>query len=122
MMASRKSLGRWGEAQAAAYLAQCGYEILDWNARTSYGEIDLVARQEGVTVFVEVKTRSSEKYGLPEESITPRKRAHILAAAQAYLQNHPELDLDWRVDVVAIRRQGQGRKPEIIHFENAIES
>jgi putative endonuclease len=120
MSTYRKNLGRWGESQAAAYLAGKGYLILDSNARTDYGEIDLIASQDSVTVFVEVKTRSSTSFGLPEESITPRKQAHLLAAAQAYLQDHPELDADWRVDVISILRKGKGGKPEIAHFENAI--
>lgn len=120
MSTYRKSLGRWGESQAAAYLAEKGYEILGSNARTAYGEIDLIARQDSITVFVEVKTRSSTSFGLPEESITPRKQAHMLAAAQAYLQDHPELDADWRVDVISVMRKGRGREPEITHFENAI--
>jgi putative endonuclease len=122
MSTFRKNLGRWGESQAAAYLAERGYEILDSNVRTSYGEIDLITIQDGVTVFVEVKTRSSLRFGLPEESITPRKQAHMLAAAQAYLQDHPDLDADWRVDVISVLRKGRGRKPEITHFENAVGS
>jgi len=120
MSTYRKSLGRWGETQAAAYLVERGYLILDSNARTAYGEIDLIASQDNVTVFIEVKTRSSTSFGLPEESITPRKQAHMLAAAQAYLQDHPELDGDWRVDVISILRKSRGRKPEIAHFENAL--
>jgi putative endonuclease len=73
-----------------------------------------------MTVFVEVKTRSSTAYGLPEDSITPRKQAHLLAAAQAYLQAHPELEGDWRIDVIAVQRQPAHPKPVITHFENAI--
>src|SRR3990170_3381994 len=103
MSSSRQSLGRWGENQAADFLAGCGYAILERNARTPHGEIDLVAQQEEsgrdgsvmTTVFVEVKTRSSRAFGYPEESITPRKQAHLLSAAQAYLQEHPELVGDW---------------------------
>ena len=116
----KQALGRWGEAQAAEYLSQRGYLILERNVRTAYGELDLVARQGRALVFVEVKTRSSTAFGLPETSVTPRKQAHLLAAAQAYLQAHPDLDGDWRVDVIAIQRRSGSQAPEIAHFENAL--
>jgi len=131
----RRNLGNWGERYAADYLFDRGYSIIERNARTPYGEIDLVARQEVkthplsqssaglssfVTVFVEVKTRSSAAFGLPEESITNRKKEHLLDSSQAYLQAHPELDGDWRVDVIAIQRSNKSTEPNITHFENAI--
>ena len=124
MSLSRQDLGRWGEDQAEQYLLRRGYAIVGRNVRTRYGEIDLVARQESAsgaaTVFVEVKTRRSAAYGLPEEAVTARKQAHLLAAAQSYLQAHPELDGDWRVDVIAIRKERAGQAAEITHFENAV--
>lgn len=116
----RQSFGRWGEQLAAAFLQQRGYQLVAANARTPYGELDLVTRQNEVTVFVEVKTRSSTRFGLPEEAVTAQKRAHLLAAAQAYLEAHPDLPRDWRVDVIAILHGGKSRSPEIIHFENAV--
>ena len=94
--------------------------ILEYNARTPYGEIDIVAMQGESCVFVEVKTRSTSGFVLPEEAITRQKKAHLLASAQAYLLAHPELAGDWRVDVIAIRRLRSDRQPEILHFENAI--
>ncbi len=121
MTTSAQRLGRWGERLAAAYLEQRGYAILACNARTPYGELDLVARQGEVTVFVEVKTRRSQSFGLPEAGVTPRKQAHLLSAAQSYLQTHPDLNGDWRVDVIAIRRLvSADAEPEIVHFENAL--
>jgi putative endonuclease len=130
----RQSLGSWGERVAARYLQENGYTILDQNVRTAYGEIDLVALQQsspdmkepgdetgltGEVVFVEVKTRASSTFGLPEEAVTTRKKAHLLSSAQAYLQVHPELTGAWRIDVIAIRRQ-RSQSPEILHFENAV--
>ncbi len=121
----RQSLGKWGEALAAQTLEQRGYTLLERNARTSYGELDLVMRQGRTIVFVEVKTRRTTSYGdtpafgLPEESITRRKQEHLLNAAQAYLQAHPQLGDDWRVDVIAIRR-APGSQPEVVHFENVL--
>jgi putative endonuclease len=116
---TRQSLGRWGEAQAAQFLQSRGYTLLDRNARTPYGELDLIALHAGTLVIIEVKTRSSRAFGLPEEAITPRKQAHLRAAGEHYLQTHPNLPADWRVDVIAIRRR-LGQPPEIVHFENTL--
>jgi putative endonuclease len=115
----RQNLGKWGEALAADYLGQRGYLLLERNARTPYGELDLVMRQGETIVFVEVKTRISAAYGLPEESITPRKQEHLLNAARHYLQSHTDIGGDWRVDVIAIRRM-RSAPPEVVHFENIL--
>jgi len=135
MKTPRQNLGAWGEDLAEAYLEQQGYAILERNAHTPYGEIDLVARQLDpkaslgphgsadpgeVIVFVEVKTRRSSAYGLPEDAITSRKREHMLRSAQAYMQAHPELVANWRIDVIAIRRLPSHSHPLITHFENAV--
>ena len=131
MKNARQRLAGWGEAYAAAYLQQRGYRIIERNARTPYGEIDLVAveasemgqilaESKPVTVFVEVKTRRSTRYGYPEQAVTRRKREHMLAAAQAYLQAHPELEGDWRVDVIAVFRPDSKQTATVNHFENAI--
>jgi len=123
-------LGAWGESVAVDFLKERGFELIASNVRSPYGEIDLVvcktentsdAPDSGtLTVFVEVKTRSSTRYGYPEQSVTPRKRAHLLAAAQEYMRLHPERIGRWRVDVIAIMRSGKKAPPEILHFENAI--
>lgn len=131
-MANRRQLlGKRGESLAAEYLVEQGYLILARNVRTRYGEIDLVAQiaevsvisseKSLVTVFIEVKTRSTSSFGLPEESITARKREHMIAAAQAYLQEHPELGDAWRIDVIAIQLLQPGKPASIHHFENAIQ-
>jgi putative endonuclease len=88
--------------------------------RTPYGEIDIMVEKEGVTVFVEVKTRSGTGFGLPEEAITRTKREHILAAIAYYWQQADKPETDWRVDVVAVLRQANGKEVEVVHFENAV--
>lgn len=118
-----RTVGEQGEALAAAYLQEQGYHLVERNARTPYGELDLVMQQvqpTAVTVFVEVKTRRSTRFGWPEASITTSKRQHLLAAAQAYLQAHPQLAGDWRIDVIAVLWPRQGAVVEVTHFENAI--
>jgi putative endonuclease len=124
---SNQDLGKWGEELATNYLVSQGYALLASNVRTPYGEIDLIvegasthAEQEKVLVFVEVKTRRSRSFGPPEESITPKKQEHLVSSALHYLQEHPDIHLDWRVDVIAIQRFA-GRSPKIQHFENAIQ-
>jgi putative endonuclease len=128
MSEARQSLGRWGESIAARYLESQGYTIFERNARTPYGEIDIVANQTEVgtsgsdtlTVFIEVKTRSTKTFGYPEEAINVRKQEHMLAAAQSYIQEHGELGDDWRIDVIAIQCQRSKNKYSLKHFENVI--
>ena len=116
-MKHNQRIGKWGEETAAEYLTGRGCEVIARNARTPYGEIDIIAKQDDITIFVEVKTRTSNKMGLPEESITPRKRQHMLHAAEHYAAEN-EID-HWQIDVIAIEGK-PGSKPKITHFENAI--
>jgi putative endonuclease len=119
MTKARRNLGIWGETIAADYLLENNYVILERNARTSHGEIDIVSSKDGIFVFVEVKTRSNNAYGLPEESISSTKKNTLIAAAQAYMDAHPELEGPWQIDVIAIQLQPPG-KSRITHFDNAI--
>jgi putative endonuclease len=121
---ARQRVGRRGEQAAADFLELAGWTVLARNLRTPYGEIDLLARDGETLVFVEVKARRNDAFGLPETGITARKQAHLTAAAQAYLMEHPEEQGDWRIDVIAIRFAGaegpQSHAAEIVHFENAV--
>lgn len=122
MSKHKNRLGKWGEELAAAYLIGEGYEMRERNYRTEYGEVDLIASKGNMIAFVEVKTRSGDRYGMPEEGVTAEKQEHMIAAAMAYLQENPEHEGDWRIDVIAIRKTSPGGKPEIEHFENAIQA
>lgn len=113
-------MGAWGERQAEEYLLARGLVLLERNFRTRYGEIDLVMQHGDQLVFVEVKTRSNDKFGLPEQSVTPVKQEHLLLAAQQYLADHPDTPDNWRVDVVAIVGKPGVTPPEILWFENAL--
>jgi len=116
-MKHNQRIGKWGEDVAVTYLTGRGCEVIARNARTPYGEIDIVAKQDDIYLFVEVKTRTSNKMGLPEESITPRKRQHMLHAAEHYAAEN-EID-HWQIDVIAVEGKPES-KPKITHFENAI--
>jgi len=95
--------GKRGEKQAAAFLREHGYYIIEENYRWQGGEIDLVAREGNYLVFVEVKSRSSEAFGTPEEAITVAKRRRLIRTAQKYLLEHPT-ELEVRFDVVTLFR------------------
>ena len=116
----RQRIGAWGERLAEKYLLDRGFELIERNYRTRYGEVDLVMRQADLLVFVEVKTRSNDTFGFPEDSVTPLKQEHLLLAAEQYLDDHPELPENWRVDVVAILGKPGATPPEIVWFENAL--
>lgn len=117
MAKHNQQIGKWGEEAVAAYLAERGYEIIARNVRTPYGEIDIVAKQADITIFVEVKARTSNKMGLPEESVNLRKQAHMLACAEHYAAENA-ID-HWQIDVISVEGK-VGLKPKITHFENAI--
>ena len=117
---TRQSLGRLGETLAGVYLKNKGYDILERNWRTPYGEIDLVGKSLETIVFVEVKTRASKSLGPPEISITPRKAEHMRNAAEYYIQQHPEMDAEWRIDLITIQMQPNSTPALIDHFENVL--
>ncbi|MEN6411004.1 MAG: YraN family protein [Anaerolineaceae bacterium] len=116
----RQALGRWGEDAALAHLESRGYCLVQRNYRTPYGEIDLVMRDGDALVFVEVKTRTSTHYGQPEDAVTLLKQSHLQQAAQQFMQEHPEYEDEWRVDVVSILKGVSDDRVEITVFEDAI--
>lgn len=116
----RQRIGWWGEREAEKYLLSHGLELVARNVRTPHGEIDLVMRGPDGLVFVEVKARTTETYGLPEDALTANKKAHILASAGDYLQKLDAPEINWRVDVVAVRGKPGSTDVEITWFENAL--
>jgi|APIni6443716594_1056825.scaffolds.fasta_scaffold510472_2 putative endonuclease len=112
-----RNVGAWGENLAAGYLVAKGYEILARNARTSAGEIDLIARKGALLSFVEVKTRRSSSFGPPEEAITPAKQQRMSDAAELWLEAHPEENGEWQLDVIAVWQRDGKQDPEILHLE-----
>jgi putative endonuclease len=119
-MSRKQMIGRWGEKLAENFLVERGYGVLDRNWRSPFGEIDLVVRNETNIIFVEVKTRTSETFGLPEEAVDSRKQTRLISSAEAYLLVHPDLNDDWRIDVIAIQKSGNDSAAKIEWFENAV--
>jgi putative endonuclease len=100
---SALEIGNYGERVAASFVRRHGYRVLTRNCKTDRGEIDLVCRDGDVLVFVEVRSRSSDPFGRPAESIDTRKEEALRAAAEDYLQLLKRDDITWRVDVVEVR-------------------
>ena len=112
-------LGRGGERLAAEHIRGLGYEILDSNVKTGRGELDLVARDGKMLVFIEVKTRKDLEMGNPVEAVTPAKRRKLVRAAEAYIAFRPPVDLDVRFDVIGIDFCTPDGQPNIDHVVNA---
>ena len=117
---ARTRLGGAGERLTAGWLEARGYRVLAHNWRCAWGELDVIAEEQGELVFVEVKTRRGNAYGAPEEAITASKRAHLIAAAQTYLAEQQREQQPYRIDVVAVQLDGQGRLVAVRHYRNAI--
>ena len=122
-MTARTRLGDAGEGLAERHLAARGWRILDRKWRGERGELDLVAMDGDVLVFVEVKTRRGESRGAAEEAIGPAKAARLLRLGSEYLAAHPDLeDRLWRVDLVAITLARSGAVERLSHIASAAES
>jgi putative endonuclease len=117
-MDKRKQTGRQGEEIAALYLTQKGYQIIQRNWRCSLGELDIIMLDGATLVFVEVRTRRGQRFGLAVESITPAKQRRLIELAQSYLQETAASQQAWRIDVATVQL-GVG-SPQVNHIENAI--
>jgi len=104
-----ESIGRRGEAAAAAYLQRIGMTVVDRNWRCKSGEIDIVALDGATLVLVEVKTRTTVAKGTPEDSVTPAKQRKLLRLAQAYVIAAGVEPQEIRFDVIAIQAIAQDR-------------
>lgn len=100
---NKRKVGSEYEKKAVMYLLSNGYEIIEQNFFCRYGEIDIIARNEGYLVFVEVKYRKNDRFGMPQESVSLPKQKKIIGCARYYCyKNKTESDCPIRFDVVAI--------------------
>ncbi len=115
-MAEHYDLGKEGEQEAVYFLERNGYQILERNWRYQKAEIDIIAKKEDKLIVVEVKTRSSDFYGNPEEAISSKKIKLLVEATDAYIHKH-DLDLEVQFDSIAIVKHNS--QFQIEHTENA---
>ncbi|NNE96966.1 MAG: YraN family protein [Acidimicrobiales bacterium] len=114
MTRARQRLGAYGEGVAARFYLAHGYELLDRNWRVREGELDLICRRGGDLVFVEVKTRSSNRFGTGAEAVTPVKQQRIRRLALLWLRSSDASYRSVRFDVVVVDARGNVRP-----FKNA---
>ena len=117
------SLGERGERAAARLLRRLGYHVVTTRRRHRYGEIDIIAVDNDVegrtVVFVEVKTRRSERLGRPAEAIDAGRQARLTRAALAFLKSHGLLEYASRFDVIEVIWPEEARRPTIRHIRDA---
>jgi putative endonuclease len=113
----KRELGIKGENAAVGYLTGKGYKVITRNYYTRYGELDIICEQDNIIVFVEVKTRTSIRYGLPQEAVTGTKIEHIKKAALIYLDSSKKRYKEIRFDVIAILINEESNK--INHIKGA---
>jgi len=118
MEKTKKETGNRGEEIAVELLTKKGYEIIERNYHFGHGEIDIIAKEKDVLVFVEVKTRKNLEFGEPELAVTKNKQRQIRKIAESYLYEKEISDQDCRIDVIAIMMQ-EKLPPKINHIENA---
>lgn len=111
---NKREKGRIFEKIAEDYLKSKGFDILYRNYRTREGEIDIIAKKDNLIIFVEVRGKTSDNFGLSEESITLPKTKKILETAKHFIVKNLLFDCDFRFDLIAINRN------QVEHIENII--
>jgi len=112
-----KQKGILGEQAAVDFLQSKGYEILERNYRASHAEVDIIARHQNLLIFIEVKTRSHDYYGQPEEFVTRKKQEYMAFVASMYMQKH-QYEGELRFDIIAIIMPRESVQ-QIKHMEDA---
>ncbi|MBA3648436.1 MAG: YraN family protein [Chitinophagales bacterium] len=115
-MSKHNELGVKGEILALEFLEKKGYVILEINWRFSHTEVDIIAKQPNTLVIVEVKTRTGDQFGFPEEAVGIEKQKNLARAADEYLERN-NLDMDVRFDVISITFKND--LPNIYHIQDA---
>lgn len=111
-----KIIGNWGEQKATEYLEKNGYEIIERNFNTYQGEVDIIAKDKIELIFVEVKTRQTNKYGRPVEAVNYYKQKHIKQVAKYYLYKNNIMDAYIRFDIIEVYKKQDECK--INHIKN----
>ncbi len=120
MKGHNREIGIEGENIAIRYLVRQGYQIIEKNYRSKFGEIDIVVKDKNTIVFVEVKTRSNLAYGRPVEAINYKKINHLRHTAQQYIQWKGLNDCGCRFDAIEVLLGSLYTKPKVNHIQNII--
>ncbi len=120
LLTNKHALGRWAEKMAQVFFEGCGYKCLATRYRKARGEIDLVMQRDRLLVFVEVKARSSNVCGRPEEAVNRRKLSRLRQVARHFLYERRPGAVNIRFDVVAVEFRGEGRGYQLNHFRGVI--
>lgn len=115
-MAAHNELGKKGEQLAINFLIKNEYKILEKNYRYLKAEVDIIAQKKNILVVVEVKTRSTNYFGDPQDAVNPKKIKHLVSAIDYYIIDK-DLDVEVRFDIIAIIHQNN--KTKIEHLEDA---
>ena len=116
-MAAHNELGTWGEELAAQYLLKKGYTILERDWKSGHRDIDIIAIDGDVVVFVEVKTRRNRLFIEPEEAVDYMKLRNLRAAINHYVK-YKRIDHEIRLDVITVVGTPQQGEPDISHIED----
>lgn len=108
--------GRLGEKIGADYLISLGYKIIEMNYKNKIGEIDIIALDKDVLVFVEVKSRTSNNYGYPYEAVNYKKQKKIINTSMMYIKYKKVSNIQLRYDIIEVYLT---KKDKINHIENA---
>lgn len=119
-MEYKAKAGAFGQKLAADFLKSRGYAILAENFQTREGELDLIAELKGQLIFVEVKTRLTDKYGLPEEAVSSAKLEKMQAAAAEYLSQNQVNHENYRFDIIAVEIDRAQSRARIRHHKNIL--
>ncbi len=115
-MAQHNLLGNKGEMLAARYLLDKGYAVHEYNWRSGHKEIDIIAQYRDTLVFVEVKSRRNEDYGMAVDAVTEAKMERLISAAEVYILEN-NIELQYRFDIITV--VGDGDHHDIVHIEDA---
>jgi putative endonuclease len=118
---SRKEVGKLGETLAAEYLKNNGLGIIEINYRCPCGEIDIIAQENDYIVFTEVRTKTGNLFGTPEESISQIKKKHLIETAYTYLDEKDKRESNWRIDFIAVELDHNSKPTRIEHYRDAVE-
>ncbi|MBR0166558.1 MAG: YraN family protein [Prevotella sp.] len=116
-MAVHNELGAWGEELASAFLQQKGYDVVERDWKFGHRDLDIIAKNDNMVAFVEVKTRRNRVFGEPEEAVDYRKLQNLRQAINYYVKSH-RINCEIRVDVITVVGTPGGGPPEITHIED----